>query len=259
MTMFNDYNIIIPARMQSTRMSQKLIQDVAGFPLIIRTAKQALLANPKKVVVATDHNTIVDLCHQYDILAILTSPNHQSGTERLAEACEKLQLHDNEIVVNVQGDEPLIKPQVINDLASFIYQKQCNIATVAHEIKDSWEIFNPDFVKVILDKNNYALYFSRATIPFYRDGFTNKENLQLPPNNFHWLRHMGIYAYSVHFLKTYHQLTPSPLEEIEKLEQLRVLYHGYKIAVLCIQEHLATGVDTMEDLKKVREILNTNK
>ena len=252
--MTKQFNVVIPARMHSTRLPHKMILEVGGLPLIVRTAKQALKSKALKVIVATDHEDILKVCHEYQIEAIMTSTTHNSGTDRLAQVASLLNLNDDEIIVNVQGDEPLIDPVLIDSLAEFIFAKQTDIATIAHPIIEAEEIFNPNVVKVVLDGLNNALYFSRAPIPYYRDGFTNRHEFKLP-KELNVLRHIGMYAYSVKFLKQYNQMQPSALEQVECLEQLRALYNEYKIAVLTSETIPETGVDTLEDLQRIRQIV----
>lgn len=250
----SDFTIIIPARMSSTRLPRKMLLDVVGLPLIVRVAKQAQLSNAKKIIIATDHEEILETCLAHGVDAIMTSAEHQSGTDRIAEVAAYLGLADNEIIVNVQGDEPLIDPELINQLAEFIAKKQTAIATIAHTIHSPDEIFNPNVVKTVLNKDNLALYFSRAPIPYYRDGYTNAKDFEYP-KQLNILRHIGIYAYQVSFLNIYHQLPNCPLEQVEALEQLRALYNGYKIAVMTTSHAPAAGVDTLEDLVRVRQII----
>lgn len=255
--MTTKFTVIIPARMHSTRLPHKMTLDLGGLPVIVRTAKQALKSKAINVVVATDHQDILDICKQHHINAILTSENHQSGTDRLHEAVTNLGLGENEIIINVQGDEPLIAPQLINQLADFIMLQKTPIATIAHPISNEDEIFNPNMVKVVIDKDNNALYFSRAPIPFYRDGYPPAHTFKLPTET-PVLRHIGIYAYTVDFLNAYTKLSPAPLEQTEGLEQLRALYNGFKIAVLKTTEAPGRGIDTLEDLVYVRQILGHN-
>lgn len=253
------FHVIIPARMHSTRLPHKMTLSLGKFPLIIQTAKQALKSNAAQVVVATDHTDILNLCKEHGINAIMTADTHTSGTERLAEAANILGLADNEIVINIQGDEPLIEPVLINELAQFIVTKATDFATIAHKIENEEEIFNPHIAKVVLDKDSNALYFSRSAIPFYRDGFTERNHHFKLPTQLDILRHIGIYAYNVAFLKQYCQMPASPLEQVEMLEQLRALYNGHKVAVLVSDITPATGVDTLEDLQRVRQILHDTK
>lgn len=251
-----NFTVIIPARMSSTRLPGKMLLDVVGLPLIVRVAKQALKSNAQQVIIATDHQDIYNVCQEYGLNVVMTDSNHQSGTDRIAEVVEKLKLSPNEIIVNVQGDEPLIDPELINGLAKFIAEKQTAIATIAHPINSQEEIFNPNVVKTVLSHDNIAMYFSRAPIPYYRDGYNSPQQFQTP-QNINILRHIGIYAYQVSFLNIYHQLPTCPLEQVEALEQLRALYNGYKIAVMTSINAPAAGVDTMEDLLRVRQVISS--
>lgn len=255
--MSSNFRVLIPARMQSGRLAKKMLLDIHGLPLIIRTAIQAQKSNAKSVVVATDNEEIKSICDNFKIECILTSSSHQTGTDRLAQAVEILNYADDEIIVNVQGDEPLIDPQVINDLANFIISKKTGVATIAHKIFTENEIFNSNIVKVVLDINSNALYFSRAPIPYYRDGFAEKLNFTLP-DGINFLRHIGMYAYTVEFLKNYNKMPVSLCEEVEKLEQLRILYNGQKLSVLISDIIPEGGVDTIEDLQRVRQIIANN-
>lgn len=255
--MTTKFTVIIPARMHSTRLPHKMTLDLGGIPLIIRTAKQALKSKALNVVVATDHLDILDICKKHNINAILTNENHLSGTDRLQEASAILGLASDEIIINVQGDEPLINPILINKLADFIVAQKTPIATIAHPIVSEDEIFNPNIVKIVVDKDNNALYFSRAPIPFFRDGYPPVHDFKLPQET-PVIRHIGIYAYTVNFLNAYTKLSPAPLEQIEGLEQLRALYNGFKIAVLTTQEAPGRGIDTLEDLVYVRQLIGHN-
>ncbi|MCE3268693.1 MAG: 3-deoxy-manno-octulosonate cytidylyltransferase [Burkholderiales bacterium] len=252
----NKFFVVIPARMQSSRLANKMMLDLQGIPLIIRTAMQARKSHAVSVIIATDHNSILELCKEYGFEAIMTSCEHHSGTDRIAEVATKLNLSKNEVIINVQGDEPLINPQLIDDLANFIFIKKAEFATIAHPINTQAEIFNPNIVKVVLDKDNNALYFSRSPIPFYRNGFIDPTANFKAPAQFSLLRHIGMYAYRVSFLNNYSQMPISPLEDIEALEQLRVLYNGYKIAVYVSNIIPEGGVDTIDDLQRVRQILS---
>ncbi|MFN7094730.1 MAG: 3-deoxy-manno-octulosonate cytidylyltransferase, partial [Burkholderiales bacterium] len=185
---------------------------------------------------------------------ILTAEGHNSGTDRITEVVQLLNLTEDEIIINVQGDEPLIDPQLIDQLAEFIQREQTEVATLAHPIQSEEEIFNPNIVKVVLDKLQHAMYFSRAPIPFYRDGFSSRSEFKLP-ESLNLLRHIGMYAYTTRFLKSYTQMPTCPLEQVESLEQLRALYNGYKIAVLTTNLIPHGGVDTIEDLDRVRQVL----
>jgi len=248
------FKVIIPARIESSRLAEKMLLDIHGIPLVIRTAMQAQKSLAEKVVVACDNSKIAEICAKHQIDYILTSAAHSNGTDRLAEAVSLLQLKDEEYVINVQGDEPLIEPQLINNLANFMYQQQTDVATIAHPIFSENEIFNASIVKVVLDNNSNAMYFSRAPIPYYRDGFGDKLNFNLA-DGINFLRHIGMYAYSVSFLKNYHRMPVSLIEEVERLEQLRILYNGHKLAVLVSDIIPEGGVDTLEDLQRVRQII----
>jgi len=243
-----DFTVLIPARMASTRLANKPLADIAGLPMVVRVAQRAQLSLASKVVVAADDERIVKACQTHDIPALLTRTDHISGSDRLAQACEILGLPDAALVVNVQGDEPLIEPQVINAVAHLLAERlDCSMSTVAHAITDPLELVNPNVVKVVLDRFQTALYFSRSTIPFWRDAA-----LAAPEPPMQTLRHVGIYGYRASFLRAFPNLAHSPLEAMESLEQLRVLWHGHKIAVHVSPETPGPGVDTSEDLERVR-------
>ena len=299
-----DFYIIIPARMNSKRLPNKMLLDIGGIPLIVRTAIQAQKSQAIRVIVATDHPDIESECRAHNIESIMTSQHHQTGTDRIAEAVKLLKLTADTIIINVQGDEPLIDPKLINELASFISSKQksskqksstpeinntssvttkpsitttnnmvtdknialggcitprVEIATIAHKIIAEHDVFNPNIVKVVVDKDQNALYFSRAPIPFCRDNIATGSNLSFTHINLleysPFLRHIGIYAYTVNFLNNYSAMPISPLENLEKLEQLRILYNGEKIAVLTTNNVPASGVDTHDDLIQIRKLI----
>ena len=234
--------------MASTRLADKPLADIAGLPMVVRVAQRAQLSQATRVVVAADDERIVKACQTHDIPALLTRTDHVSGSDRLAQACEMLGLADSDLVVNVQGDEPLIEPPVINAVAHLLAQRpDCCMSTVAHAITDPAELANPNVVKVVLDRFQTALYFSRSTIPFWRDAALAATE---PPMQ--TLRHVGIYGYRAAFLRAFPNLAHSPLETMESLEQLRVLWHGHKIAVHVSPESPGPGVDTPEDLARVR-------
>lgn len=241
--------VIIPARLASTRLPNKPLADLGGKPMVVRVAEQAALAGAARVIVATDHESIRDACAAHGVEVCMTRSDHPSGTDRIAEVARTLALPPDAVVVNLQGDEPLIDPALLAACAAQI-SAAVPMATCAHPLHDVLEAFNPNVVKVVLDKANRALYFSRATIPWHRDGFAqSRENL---PQGYVPLRHIGLYAYSNAFLQTYPGLSASPLEAIEALEQLRVLWHGYAIAVHVTDSAPAAGVDTPEDLQRVQ-------
>jgi len=242
------FTVLIPARMASTRLANKPLADIAGLPMVVRVAQRAQMSQATTVVVAADDERIVEACQSHHIPALLTRSDHISGSDRLAQACDILGLADSELVVNVQGDEPLIEPQVINAVAQLLaLREDCCMSTVAHAITDADELTNPNVVKVVLDRFNTALYFSRSTIPFWRDGA--HATTAAPVET---LRHVGIYGYRASFLRAFPGLPHSPLEAMESLEQLRVLWHGHKIAVHVSPETPGPGVDTPEDLARVR-------
>lgn len=243
------FTVIIPARLASTRLPNKPLADIGGKPMVVRVAERAAQSGAAQIVVATDHADIMEACERHGVKALMTRADHPSGTDRIAEVAAAMGLAQDAVVVNVQGDEPLIDPGLVAATAALITDGVA-MATAAHPISDVAEVFNPNVVKVVLDKAGRALYFSRATIPWHRDGFAqSKETL---PAGYQPLRHIGLYAYSNAFLQAYPKLTLSPLEQIEALEQLRVLWHGFPIAVHVTQTAPAAGVDTPEDLARVR-------
>jgi 3-deoxy-manno-octulosonate cytidylyltransferase (CMP-KDO synthetase) len=236
--------------MASTRLANKPLADIAGLPMVVRVAQRAQMSHANTVVVAADDERIVQACQLHHIPVLLTRSDHISGSDRLAQACEILGLPDAALVVNVQGDEPLIEPQVINAVAQLLASREdCCMSTVAHVITDPHELVNPNVVKVVLDRFNTAMYFSRSTIPFWRDA---AQAIAAPPVE--TLRHVGIYGYRASFLRAFPNLAHSPLEAMESLEQLRVLWHGHKIAVHVSVETPGPGVDTPEDLERVRRL-----
>lgn len=243
---------IIPSRMKSTRLPEKPLKDIGGKPMVVRVAERALQSGAKDVMVATDHPDILTACEAHGVKAVLTSPDHPTGTDRLAETVEKMGLPLGAIVVNVQGDEPLIPPEVISQVAQLLEDHpECDMATAAHPIDSIEEFMSPNVVKVALDNNNNAITFSRAPIPWPRDAF--RENPDALPEGLHPLRHIGLYAYRVKFLKQYPKWEQAPIERWESLEQLRALWYGVKIAVTILPGALPAGVDTPEDLERVRE------
>ncbi|WP_174875494.1 3-deoxy-manno-octulosonate cytidylyltransferase [Vogesella oryzae] len=249
----NGFLVVIPARLSSSRLPEKPLADIGGKPMVVRVAERARLSAANRVVVATDHPRIVAACEQYGVEVVLTRADHPSGTDRLAEVASLLALADDTVVVNVQGDEPLIEPALIDRLAALLQESRAPMATLAHDIHSAADMFNPNVVKVALDKQGHALYFSRAPIPYARDAFaTSKESL---PAGLPVYRHIGMYAYRASLLHTYSQLAPAPLEQFEALEQLRMLWHGHAIAVECVAEAPAAGVDTPEDLERVRAVV----
>ena len=244
--------VLIPARRASTRLPDKVLADLGGKPMVVRVADQAAKSGARQVVIATDDAQIQAAVAAHGYRALLTRADHPSGTDRLAEAADQLGLPDDHIVVNVQGDEPLISPLLIAEVAGELARRpDCAIATACHALTEAAEMFNPNIVKVALDKQNTALYFSRATIPWARDAF-NATRESLPPG-LPIYRHMGLYAYRTEFLRAFPGLEPAPIEQFEALEQLRALWHGYKIAVRITDSTPAPGVDTPADLELVRK------
>jgi len=241
--------VIIPARLASTRLPNKPLADLGGKPMVVRVAERAQESGAARIIVATDHADIAAACAAHGIEACMTRADHPSGTDRIAEVAHTLGLAPDAVVVNLQGDEPLIDPALLAACAARI-APDVPMATCAHPLADAADAFNPNVVKVVLDKQGRALYFSRATIPWHRDGFAaTREQL---PAGYIPLRHIGLYAYSNAFLQRYPQLEPSPLESIEALEQLRVLWHGVPIAVHVTEAAPHAGVDTPSDLERVR-------
>lgn len=244
------FTVIIPARLASTRLPNKPLADLGGKPMIVRVAERARLSGAARIVVATDHADIASACAAHGIEACLTRADHPSGTDRIAEVAHHLGLGPDEVVVNLQGDEPLIDPQLLTACAARI-DADTPMATCAHPLHEQADVFNPNVVKVVLDKAGRALYFSRATIPWHRDAFANGQQA-LPPG-YAPLRHIGLYAYRNAFLQAYPTLDVAPLETIEALEQLRALWHGVPIAVHVTDSAPPAGVDTPEDLARVRQ------
>jgi 3-deoxy-manno-octulosonate cytidylyltransferase (CMP-KDO synthetase) len=248
------FTALIPARRASTRLPGKVLADLAGKPMVVHVAERAKDSGARAVVVATDDTEIAHAVEAHGHRAVLTRADHLSGTDRLAEAAQLLGLADDAIVVNVQGDEPLISPALISAVATELERRaDCPMATACHPIDAAADMFNPNIVKVALDARNTALYFSRATIPWARDAFAGGRDTL--PQGLPIHRHMGIYAYRVGFLKAFPLMPVAPIERFEALEQLRVLWHGHRIAVLVSEATAAPGVDTPEDLALVRSLI----
>jgi len=243
--------VIIPARLASTRLPNKPLADLGGKPMVVRVAERAKEAGAARIIVATDHASIKEACEQHGIEAFMTRADHPSGTDRIAEVARAMNLPMDAVVVNLQGDEPLIDPNLLQAAAARI-GADVPMSTCAHPLHEASDAFNPNVVKVVLDKQGRALYFSRATIPWHRDAFA-KDKSALPAG-YVPLRHIGLYAYRNDFLQAYPALEASPLEGIEALEQLRVLWHGYPIAVHVTDSAPAAGVDTPEDLARVQAL-----
>lgn len=248
------FTVVIPARMRSTRLPGKMLADIGGKPLVAWVAERAKASGAKAVCIATDHDDIARAVTSLGWQALKTSEAHETGTDRLAEAAALLGLAPDEIVVNVQGDEPLIDPRLIREVAARLAARpEASIATAAAPIESAATFFDPNVVKVVTDATGFAQYFSRAPIPFARDSFAKSRDA-LPPG-FPALRHIGIYAYRVRFLREYASLQPTAAERFEALEQLRALGHGYRIAVALWHAPMEAGVDTKEDLERVRSRL----
>src|SRR5450759_4579179 len=271
-----DFHVVIPARHASTRLPGKPLLLISGKPMVVRVAEQAAQSGAQQIWIATDHHAIANVVHKHGFKACLTKDSHASGTDRIAEVVEQCDWPDDTIVVNVQGDEPLIPPALIRAVAEHLHtHPECAIATACHVIHDEASMRNPNIVKTVLDKNGNALYFSRAPIPYPRDAFMvlpssegrddcpssrrgevrrgdAKDNVL--PKDLPVLRHIGIYAYRAGFLRAYGQLAPAAIEQFEALEQLRALYHGYKIGVVIAEHAPPSGVDTEHDLHAARQL-----
>ena len=249
------FKIVIPARHASSRLPGKPLLDIAGKPMILRVLERALGAGADEVWVATDHTGIAGVVEKAGGKVIVTSVEHPSGTDRLAEVATRLGWSDDTIVVNVQGDEPLIPPQLIDDVAGALAAgAQAAVATACHPLESAEEFFNPNVVKLVMDARGRALYFSRAAIPWARDAFAADRSAL--PANLPAYRHIGLYAYRAGFLKRYSSLAPSPLEQWEALEQLRAMAHGYPIQAMVLDHAPPAGVDTAEDLERVRRVFD---
>jgi len=245
------FAVVIPARYASTRFPGKPLADLGGKPMVVRVCARAAASGAASVHVATDDARIAQAVRTHGFEALMTRADHASGTDRIAEAVAQLGLRDDAIVVNVQGDEPLIAPALIAQVAAALASNpRAAVSTACHPIHDAESAFNPNVVKVVLDAQGEALYFSRAPIPWARDAYAAGE--RRPPKGMPMYRHAGIYGYRVAFLKRYAALEPSPLESFEALEQLRVLWHGDRIAVAVSHDEIPPGVDTPADLEQVR-------
>ncbi|HEX4596960.1 MAG TPA: 3-deoxy-manno-octulosonate cytidylyltransferase [Burkholderiaceae bacterium] len=254
-----DFFALIPARLASTRLPEKPLADLGGLPMVVRVARQAAASGALRVVVCADDRRIQESCRQHGVESILTAPAHPTGTDRLAEAVSLLGLDASALIVNVQGDEPLIEPATIASVARLLQQRpECDVATVAHPLQRVEELFDPNVVKVVTDATGLALLFSRAPIPWSREHFGGAfggQRIDHWPDDLAAMRHVGLYAYRVGFLQRFRQLSPAPIELAEKLEQLRALWHGVRIAVMRIDSPMPPGVDTPEDLARVRAML----
>jgi 3-deoxy-manno-octulosonate cytidylyltransferase (CMP-KDO synthetase) len=246
------FTVLIPARLASTRLPNKPLADIAGKPMVVRVAERAAASGAERVVVAADDPGILQACAEHGVQALLTRRDHASGSDRLAEACGLLGLDGQDVVVNVQGDEPLIEPALVTRCAHLLGERpDCVMGTAAHPLSELNQYLDPNVVKVVLDAAGRALYFTRAPIPWWRDG--HAQGIQALPSPAP-LRHLGIYAYRAGFLRRFPTLPPAPLEQCEALEQLRVLWHGERIAVHVAPQASGPGVDTPQDLERVRAI-----
>jgi len=258
------FSVLIPARMASSRLANKPLADIAGLPMVVRVAQRAAQSGALRTVVAADDARILQACAQHGIEAIATRADHVSGSDRLAEACVALGLDADDVVVNVQGDEPLIDPQLVHSVAALLArQPDASMGTAAHAIASLEDFHNPNVVKLVLDASGCASYFSRAPIPWARDlrgsDWWNGAAAEAQPRvaalaGFAPLRHIGVYSYRAGFLRAYPTLPQAPTEAIEQLEQLRALWHGHRIAVHLCEDVPGPGVDTQEDLERVRAL-----
>lgn len=260
-----NFTVLIPARLASTRLPNKPLAEIGGVPMVVRVAQRvsssATRSSPVRVVVACDSPSIIAACESHGVEAVLTRTDHASGSDRLAEACDLLALPDDGIVVNVQGDEPLIDPELVDAVAHLLRERsQASMSTAAHTITALEDYQSPNVVKVVLDANGYALYFSRAPIPAARDfsgqpwwydGVAPKAPLLRAAAP---LRHIGIYGYRAGFLRQFPKLAQAPLEVAEALEQLRAMWHGHRIAVHVTHRNPGPGIDTPQDLERVRQL-----
>ncbi len=258
MTTALPFTVLVPARLASTRLPNKPLADIAGLPMVVHVARRAAASGATRVVVAADDACIADACATHGVAVLLTRTDHASGSDRLAEACALLGLDGDDVVVNVQGDEPLIDPALVRRCAELLVERpDCVMSTVAHPLTDAADYLNPNVVKVVLDAAGRALYFSRAPIPWQRDGATVTAQGTTPalPRPAP-LRHLGLYGYRAAFLRRFPTLASAPLEQTEALEQLRVLWHGERIAVHVAAHGPGPGVDTPEDLARVRALFD---
>lgn len=251
------FHVIIPVRYNSSRLPGKALLDIAGKPMIQHVYEKAIQSGAISVVIATDDDRIADVVGKFGAKVCMTRPDHESGTDRIAEAVVKLGYEDDEIIINVQGDEPLIPPKPIHQLAiNLAEHDNIRVATLCEPLTSVEELFDPNIVKVVLNQRGYAIYFSRAPIPWNRDVFPLKNNAEFPKEMVCY-RHRGIYAYRVGFLLEFMEWLPSPLEKLEKLEQLRTLWYGGKIHVGISKEKIPSDVNTQSDLEVVRKLIKS--
>ncbi|HYT15474.1 MAG TPA: 3-deoxy-manno-octulosonate cytidylyltransferase [Burkholderiales bacterium] len=247
--------VVIPARFASSRLPGKALASLGGTPMVVRVAERARESGARQVYVATDHSEIARAVERHGFLPVMTRADHPTGTDRVAEVLERLDLAPEAVVVNVQGDEPMVEPGLIRAVATLLADaSDVAVATACHPIRDAGELFNPNVVKVVLDRAGLARYFSRAPIPWARDAFA--ASTAALPAGLPFFRHIGIYAYRAEFLRVYPRLERSPLEEHEALEQLRFLWHGYGVAVAVREDAPLPGVDTPEDLQRMQALFD---
>jgi 3-deoxy-manno-octulosonate cytidylyltransferase (CMP-KDO synthetase) len=255
-----EFRVIIPARLDSKRLPGKVLLDLGGKPIVQHVYEKAVKSGAQSVVIATDNEKIRKVAESFGAMVCMTSPEHPSGTQRLSEAIVALGCDDDEVVVNVQGDEPLIPPAAIRQVAqSLLYYENIKVATLCEPIQSAEDLFDPNIVKVVMNRRGFALYFSRAPIPWNRDQFSSLKQKIIGKLQGEYFRHIGLYAYRAGFLHEYLQLESSPLEQLESLEQLRVLWHGGRIHVAVAKEKVPPGVDTPEDLAKIRALFTKPK
>jgi 3-deoxy-manno-octulosonate cytidylyltransferase (CMP-KDO synthetase) len=250
------FKVVIPARYASTRLPAKPLLDLGGKPMVVRVAEQAALSGAEEIWVATDHADVFAAAQAHGLNVLMTRADHPTGTDRLAEVVELRGWGADTLIVNVQGDEPLIEPEVIAQTARQLASSGAAIATVAHPVSEAADFFNPNVVKVVCRADGDAAYFSRAPIPYARDHFAKETGGESLPANFPAYRHVGLYAYRASFLQAYADLVAAPTEQFESLEQLRALWHGYRISVLLIAAAPAPGVDTPEDAERMRKLFD---
>jgi 3-deoxy-manno-octulosonate cytidylyltransferase (CMP-KDO synthetase) len=250
------FKVVIPARYASTRLPAKPLLDLGGKPMVVRVAERARLSGAEEIWVATDHPEVHAAAEAHEVAALMTRGDHPTGTDRLAEVVAQRGWSNDTIIVNAQGDEPLIEPEVIVQTARQLAASGADIATVAHPITDAAEFFNPNVVKVVCRADGDAAYFSRAPIPYARDHFAREGGGRSLPAAFPAYRHVGLYAYRASFLRAYSGLSIAPTEQFESLEQLRAMWHGYRISVTLIDGAPAPGVDTPEDAERMRKLFD---
>lgn len=255
-----DFRVVIPARFHSSRLPGKVLLDIHGKPMIQHVYERAQESGAEDIVIATDDEKVKIACEAFGAHVVMTDPEHPTGTHRIAEVSTLLGWDDDEILVNVQADEPLIKPTLIRQVAEDLEtHDNVKVTTVCRPITDAEEMFNPHIVKVVLNRRGYAMYFSRAPIPYDRDQFENWQSGQSITLNPHSYKHLGLYAYRVGFIQKYLEMDGCPEEDIEKLEQLRILWFGSKVHVAVTEKQNNIGVDTEDDLQLVRQLMAKKK